>query len=178
MPLSPVSSVQTETSPPDSATNSKSTRVYKDSQGHEVDIPERPQRIVLQGNSIGDLLALGIQPVGVDRRFIEESVYLDKETTPAQDIGFPTNLELVLDLEPDLTMLGYVMDKQYEEVSKISPTVVFDQSKPLSERLPVIGEIVGKKAEAEQLLSEYNRKVRICGADCVRKANLPKEKQR
>ncbi|MEK3767722.1 AraC family transcriptional regulator [Paenibacillus sp. FSL R5-0887] len=155
---SPVSSVQTETSPPDSATNSKSTRVYKDSQGHEVDIPERPQRIVLQGNSIGDLLALGIQPVGVDRRFIEESVYLDKETTPAQDIGFPTNLELVLDLEPDLTMLGYVMDKQYEEVSKISPTVVFDQSKPLSERLPVIGEIVGKRAEAEQLLSEYNRK--------------------
>lgn len=153
---SPAATMQAQT--PDADPNSISTRVYKDSQGHEVEIPESPQRIVLQGNSIGDLLALGIEPVGIDRRFIEESVYLDQEKTPAQDIGFPTNLETVVSLEPDLTMLGYAMDKQYEEISKISPTVVFDQNAPLSERLPLIGEIVGKKAEAELLLADYNSK--------------------
>ncbi|QDX93982.1 ABC transporter substrate-binding protein [Brevibacillus laterosporus] len=46
------------------------TRIYKDSQGHQVDIPAKPQCIVLQGNPIGDLLALGIQPIGIGRRFI------------------------------------------------------------------------------------------------------------
>lgn len=55
-------------------------------------------------------------------------------------------------------MLGYVLDKQYDEISKISPIVVFDQNLPLNERLTVIGEIVGKQDEAKQLLAEYNAK--------------------
>ncbi|WP_172455406.1 AraC family transcriptional regulator [Paenibacillus sp. BIHB 4019] len=157
---SPAASTQTQNnSPAASQTNAEpAPSVYTDSQGHEVQLPESPKRVVLQGNSIGDLLALGIQPIGVDRRFIDESVYLDKEQTKAQDIGFPTNFEALVDLAPDLTMLGYVLDKQYEEVSKISPTVVFDQSLPLAERLPIIGEIVGKQAEAKQLLADYDAK--------------------
>ncbi|WP_339166684.1 ABC transporter substrate-binding protein [Paenibacillus sp. FSL R5-0341] len=114
--------------------------------------------LCLQGNSIGDLLALGVQPVGIDRRFIANSAYEDKEITPAEDIGFPTSFEKILSLEPDLTMLGYVLDKQYDEISKISPTVVFDQNLPLNERLPVIGEIAGKQDEAKQLLADYNVK--------------------
>ncbi|MFF2885957.1 helix-turn-helix domain-containing protein [Paenibacillus sp. NPDC057967] len=154
----PVPTASAEVQTNQQAGGASSVRLYTDSQGHEVSIPDKPQRIVLQGNSIGDLLALGVQPVGIDRRFIEQSVYQDKEQTPAQDIGFPTNLEAILDLEPDLTMLGYVMDKQYDEMSKIAPTVVFDQTLPLHERLSVIGEVVGKKAEAEQLLADYDEK--------------------
>ncbi|MCG7383122.1 AraC family transcriptional regulator [Paenibacillus sp. ACRRY] len=150
------SSVETQTS--QQVSTAPSERLYTDNQGHEVSIPEKPQRIVLQGNSIGDLLALGVQPVGIDRRFIENSAYEDKEITPAEDIGFPTSFEKILSLEPDLTMLGYVLDKQYDEISKISPTVVFDQNLPLNERLTVIGEIVGKQDEAKQLLTDYNLK--------------------
>jgi len=138
--------------------NSSETRKYNGSQGQEVEIPVNPQRIVLQGNPIGDLLALGIQPIGINRKFIDSSVYLDKEQTPAQDIGFPTNMETVLSLEPDLTMLAFVMDKEYEEASKISPVATFDQSLPLKERFSVIADIVGKKAEAEQLLQDYDLK--------------------
>ncbi|MBE1556577.1 ABC transporter substrate-binding protein [Sporosarcina limicola] len=145
--------------------NSSETRIYKDSQGHEVEIPTNPKRIVLQGNAIGDLLALGIQPIGIDRRFIESSVNIDKEQKPAQDIGFPTNLELVLSLEPDLTMLSYVLDKEYEEASKISPVVTFDGALPLKVRFPVIADIVGKKAEAGQLLQDYDLKAEAMWKD-------------
>ncbi|AIQ52504.1 AraC family transcriptional regulator [Paenibacillus sp. FSL R7-0331] len=155
-PAAPAS--QTQTAKPAAESNAASTRIYTDSQGHEVEIPANPQRIVLQGNSIGDLLALGVQPVGVDRRFIEGSVYLNKEQNPAEDIGFPTNLEKLISLEPDLTMMGYALDKQYEEISKVSPTITFDQNMPLTERLPLIGDIVGKKAEAEALLAGYKTK--------------------
>ncbi|NMI05673.1 AraC family transcriptional regulator [Paenibacillus sp. SZ31] len=150
------STVETQTS--QQASTTPSERLYTDNQGHEVSIPEKPQRVVLQGNSIGDLLALGVQPVGIDRRFIANSAYEDKEITPAEDIGFPTSFEKILSLEPDLTMLGYVLDKQYDEISKISPTVVFDQNLPLNERLPVIGEIVGRQDKAKQLLADYNVK--------------------
>ncbi|MBU3204177.1 ABC transporter substrate-binding protein [Clostridium algidicarnis] len=137
---------------------STSTRIYKDSEGQEVEIPANPKRIVLQGNSIGDLLALGIQPIGIDRRVIQDSVYLNKEQTPAKDIGFPTNLETVLSMDPDLIMLSWLMGNEYEEASKISPVVAFDGMLPLKERFPVIADIVGKKAEGEKLLEDYNRK--------------------
>ncbi|WNS45587.1 AraC family transcriptional regulator [Paenibacillus sp. MMS20-IR301] len=149
-----------------------SVRSFTDSQGHEVSIPVQPRRVILQGNSIGDLLALGIEPVGVDRRFIEGSAYSEYEQTPAEDIGFPTNLEKLLALEPDLTLLGYVLDKEYDEIAKISPAVVFDQSKPLSERLPVIGEIVGKQAEAEQLLADYQAKAEVMWDELHKQGNL------
>lgn len=136
--------------------NSSETRVYKDSQGAEVEIPTNPERIVLQGNSIGDLLALGIEPVGVDRRFIESGVLENNGKISSTDIGFPTNLEKVLTLKPDLIMLSYVMDNEVEEASKIAPTIVFDGMQPLKDRFPVVADIVGKKEEGEQLLKKYN----------------------
>ncbi len=136
--------------------SSTETRVYKDLQGTEVDIPTNPERIVLQGNAIGDLIALGIEPVGVDRRFIESGVLEDNGKISSTDIGFPTNLEKVLTLKPDLIMLSYIMDNEVEEASKIAPTVVFDGMQPLKDRFPVVADIVGKKEEGEQLLRKYN----------------------
>ncbi|QDQ00497.1 ABC transporter substrate-binding protein [Lysinibacillus fusiformis] len=141
------------------AASSSETRVYKDSQGTEIDIPTKPEQIVLQGNAIGDLLALGIEPVGVDHRFIDSGVLENKGKISATDIGFPTNLEKVLSLNPDLIMLSYVMDKEVEEASKIAPTVVFDGMLPLKERFPIIADIVGKKAEGEQQLKKYEEDV-------------------
>ncbi len=147
---------QNQTVTENQSASSSETRIYKDSQGTEVKIPTNPERIVLQGNAIGDLLALGIEPVGVDRRFIESGVIEDNGKINSIDIGFPTNLEKVLTLKPNLIMLSYVMDNEVEEASKIAPTVVFDGMQPLKNRLPVIADIVGKKEEGEQLLKKYN----------------------
>ncbi len=135
--------------------SSNQTRLYKDSQGNEVEIPTKPERIVLQGNAIGDLLALGIEPIGVDRRFIDSGVLEEKGKISSTDIGYPTNLEKVLSLEPDLIMLSYVLDKEVEEGSKIAPTVVFDGMLPLKERFPIVADIVGKEAEGKQILNKY-----------------------
>ncbi|WP_160297251.1 helix-turn-helix domain-containing protein [Paenibacillus sp. IHBB 10380] len=146
-----------ETQVPEQSTPA-TTRSYTDSQGHIVDIPLDPQRIVLQGNNMGDLWALGIEPIGIDRRFIADSGDLYQEKNPAEDIGYPTNFEKVLALQPDLTLLSYVLDNEYDKASKISPTVVFDGMLPLKERFPIVADIVGKKAEAERWLAEYDHK--------------------
>lgn len=43
--------------------------------GHSVDIPERPKRVVYHGETLGDVLALGVKPVGGDEAFARGSVY-------------------------------------------------------------------------------------------------------
>ncbi|WP_342557990.1 AraC family transcriptional regulator [Metasolibacillus sp. FSL K6-0083] len=131
------------------------TRVITDLTGEEIEIPTNPERIVLQGNAIGDLLALGIEPVGVDRRFIDSGVIENNGKIAAADIGYPTNLEKVVTLNPDLIMLGYVLENEVEEASKIAPTVVFNGMLPLKERLPIVANIIGKKTEAEEVLKNY-----------------------
>jgi|GEM_PF-5563463 len=45
----------------------------------------------------------------------------------------------------------------YEQLSKIAPTIVFDTFAPLEERLPLLGDALGKKPQAEQWLAEYNK---------------------
>ena len=80
----------------------------------------------------------------------------DNGKISSTDIGFPTNLEKVLTLKPDLIMMSYVMDNEVEEASKIAPTVVFDGMQPLKDRFPVVADIVGKNEEGEQLLKKYN----------------------
>lgn len=150
---------QNQTTVENKLASSSETRVYKNHQGAEVEIPANPERIVLQGNAIGDLIALGIEPVGVDRRFIESGVLEDNGKISSTDIGFPTNLEKVLTLKPDLIMMSYVMDNEVEEASKIAPTVVFDGMQPLKDRFPVVADIVGKNEEGEQLLKKYNEDV-------------------
>jgi len=152
-------SSQTQTQAP-STSAGETTRSYTDSQGHVVDIPVNPERIVMQGNIAGDFWALGIEPVGLDRRFLEGKEQMYQEKKPAEDIGFPTNLEKVLSLNPDLIMLGYTMEKQYEETSKIAPVIVFDQQLPFKERFPIIADVLGKKEEATKWLAGYDDKVK------------------
>ncbi|MEC1177684.1 AraC family transcriptional regulator [Metasolibacillus meyeri] len=140
-------------------TEETATRVIVDTAGREVEIPAKPEQIVMQGNAIGDLVALGIEPIGVDRRFIDSGVIEDKGKISAADIGYPTNFEQVLSLKPDLIMLGYVMDDEIEKASKIAPTVTFDGMLPLKERFPTVADLVGKKEEGEKILKDYEENV-------------------
>ncbi|WP_312894861.1 AraC family transcriptional regulator [Paenibacillus eucommiae] len=156
-----------EQAPAQTPAAAETTRSYTDTQGNVVDIPVHPKRIVMQGNIAGDFWALGIEPVGLDHRFIEGKETLYKQNNPAEDIGFPTNFEKVLSLDPDVIMLGYMMEKQYEEASKIAPVVVFDQAMPLKERLPVIADLIGKKEEAAQWLADYDRQAKAMWQDLL-----------
>jgi len=164
--VNPVHSAESSAAATETAQASKAqaaeptVRTYTDFQGRNVEIPTNPQRVVIQGNNAGDLWALGLEPVGIDRRYTEnyDSLELYHESAPAEDIGFPTNFEKVMSLEPDLLLLGYSMENQLEQASKIAPVVSYRQELSLHERLPIVADIVGKQNEAVQILKDYDEK--------------------
>lgn len=139
------------------STVSADTRTYTDYVGHKVEIPASPTRVVFHGESIGDLLALDIMPMAAASGFIEGTIFAD-QLSELPDVGFPINLEKVLELEPDLILIGTTDEKIYEQLSKVAPTLVIDTFAPLDERMRIIGDLFGKKDEAEQWLTSYHAK--------------------
>ncbi|MFW5434529.1 ABC transporter substrate-binding protein [Paenibacillus apiarius] len=140
------------------------TRKFTDYKGHEVDIPVSPQRVIFWGETIGDLLPLGITAVGGAVNWIGGHVY-EEQMKNVEDLGFPINLEKTLEVRPDLIMMGNVDEKEYEQLSKIAPTLMFNTFDPLETRLLMLGDILGKKQEAEQWLSTYNAKAETMWKD-------------
>ncbi|GGA00776.1 hypothetical protein GCM10008018_53890 [Paenibacillus marchantiophytorum] len=134
------------------------THKYMDYKGHQVDIPLAPQRIIFSGETFSDLLALNVKVIGTDISATKGTVY-EKQLNGIEDIGFPINFEKSLNLNPDLIIVANTDEKAYEQLSKIAPTVMFDTFASLEERIPLLGEIIGKKAQADQWLANYKVKV-------------------
>ncbi|WP_337100324.1 ABC transporter substrate-binding protein [Paenibacillus sp. YIM B09110] len=127
------------------------TRVFTDWSGHEVEIPVNPQRVIYHGEVTGDVLALGVTPVGVLKN---EGTSFDDKIASVEDVGLPFNLEKGLALQPDLIIFSNDDAKQYEEISKVAPTVTFNSFDPIEVRMPILGDLLGKKAEAEAWLAK------------------------
>ncbi|MFC6653017.1 MULTISPECIES: ABC transporter substrate-binding protein [Paenibacillus] len=133
------------------------TRSYTDYKGHTAEIPVNPQRIIYSGETYGDLTALGVQAIGYPLSMGEGQVFEDK-LTGVEDVGFPINLEKTIELQPDLIIYAGIEEADYEALSKIAPTIIFNTFAPLKERMLEIGDILGKKPEAEAWLAEYGAK--------------------
>lgn len=144
-------------SPAASAVPAVTTRSYTDYKGHTAEIPVNPQRIIYSGETYGDLTALGVQAIGYPLSMGEGQVFEDK-LTGVEDVGFPINLEKTIELQPDLIIYAGIEEADYEALSKIAPSVIFNTFAPLKERMLEIGDILGKKPEAEAWLAEYGAK--------------------
>lgn len=95
-------------------------------------VPENPQRVVaLEWTYVEDLLALGIQPVGVAdiegyHNWVKIPLALDEGVTDVGSRNEP-NLEAIAALNPDLIIGVYFrVTANYNELSAIAPTLVFD----------------------------------------------------
>ncbi|OWA33397.1 hypothetical protein B9G55_22255 [Saccharibacillus sp. O16] len=136
------------------------TRVYRDSLG-DVTIPAHPQRIIdLTGSSIGDLLALGVQPVAAIRDSLQNPYHkgmLDKVT----DLGSPPSAEKILAQNPDLIIaFDYLEPENYEQLQKIAPVVRLKYGAlPPQELLLEFGKITGKEAEAQEWVDQWEAKI-------------------
>jgi len=141
----------------ESITEEAQTKKFKDWTDHEVEVPTNPKRVIFHGETTGDLLALGIEPVGVMASSVAGSIQEDILKN-AEDVGFPFNVEKAMTLSPDLIIFGNSDAAQYEHISKVAPTVTFNTFAPLDERMRTLGELFGKQAEAEAWLTSYNNK--------------------
>ncbi|WP_342564589.1 ABC transporter substrate-binding protein [Paenibacillus sp. FSL R7-0345] len=130
------------------------TQSYTDYMDHTVEIPVNPERIVYSGETYGDLIALGVQAVGYPLSMGEGQIFEDK-LAGVEDVGFPINLEKTLELQPDLIIYAGTDEADFEALSKIAPTIIFNTFGPLEERMTKLGVLLGKKQEAADWLAQY-----------------------
>jgi len=124
-------------------------------------IPEQPQRIAFAWPfQVPALLRGGVPLIGVGDvpYIINEFPEWEAEINNIPDIGLPPNLEVVLELAPDLIIEpSWAAEENYDLISAIAPTVAFQfdgthQWKQLAE---MYFEIAGKLDAYEELMGEY-----------------------
>lgn len=141
----------------------------------ETTIPEKPQRIVTWGWSTQDaVIALGEVPVGIPHFSYggDENGALrwTKEAVAALGGEFPTILpaggeppvEAIAALKPDVILAVYsgLTEEQYDVLSGIAPVVAFPETvwdTSWQDTITITGEAIGKKAEAEALVTELEQ---------------------
>ncbi|GAS82626.1 AraC family transcriptional regulator [Paenibacillus amylolyticus] len=110
--------------------------------GHDVHIPVNPERIMFYGDSAGDLLMLGIQILG-------DQTY---------DAVAPVNVEAAVIMKPDLIIFDSNNEQQYEQLSRIAPTLAYNSHAMLDERMRSLGNWFGRQSQAEQWLTSYGER--------------------
>ncbi|MCP1185910.1 ABC transporter substrate-binding protein [Paenibacillus sp. 1781tsa1] len=138
--------------------NASPTKSFTDPTGTK-EIPVNPQRI-FSISATTQLLALGITPVGGLQYEIDQDYYLKNAASEVEIAGdYPPNMEAVTALQPDLIIASsFVESDVIEQLEKIAPTVIYPWEDNLYDQLRYIGDIVGKKAEAEEWITKHEAK--------------------
>ncbi|WP_342446101.1 AraC family transcriptional regulator [Paenibacillus sp. FSL L8-0638] len=132
----------------------------------DVEVPANPKRVA-SDQYMGHLLKLGIIPVGVrsymlNEAWIDRSGYPKDKLAGIKDLGdFPMDLEELTVLQPDL-IIGSI-EKNINSYQKVGTTVFLPYWEGESTAGPLdkfrrISEIFGKQKEAEQWITEYEKK--------------------
>lgn len=131
------------------------TRSFDTEKG-TVEIPTKPLRIVTDYYG-GELLSVGANVVGVEPTAFDNPFIKDL-LKDAVEIGTPVNIEKVLELKPDLIVVMY--DENYEQLSKIAPTIhiPYGTAKNIQETVKLFGDVASNLEEAEKFLSKFNEK--------------------
>lgn len=141
-----------------SAESSNGTRLFTTING-DIEIPAHPQRIVTQG-FLPYFIQFGVKPVGAPSWEIEYP-HLAGKTDGITDIGVidAGSVETILSLQPDLIVT--VAQEMYEQLSKIAPTIVipYEAVGDVYTDTRLFGNLLGKEAEAEQWLMDFDKKV-------------------
>ncbi|QAY67681.1 iron-hydroxamate ABC transporter substrate-binding protein [Paenibacillus protaetiae] len=125
----------------------------------DVVIPAHPKRVAAAYYH-GTLLALGIHPVGANKEWWMGSPFLKEQEADIADIGAPVDVEKVTALDPDLIVINDFALENYDQLSKIAPTVYipYGSTKNVKEEVKQFGDLFGKQAEADQWLADYEHK--------------------
>ncbi|AZH29722.1 Fe3+-hydroxamate ABC transporter substrate-binding protein [Paenibacillus jamilae] len=133
-------------------------REYVDATGKKVSIPANPQRVVTT-QYLDAMLALGVKPVGAASHVLEGD-YLKGKIDGIVDIGNPTNVEKVLELQPDLIIATEDTSPEVkEQLEKIAPTVAVSFGDgDVFKQLRDVAAVLGKDKEAEHWIASFDKK--------------------
>lgn len=134
------------------------SRIMTDANG-DVTIPTKLKRI-LAPNAEDSLVALGETPVAQWAIGTDVKDYLQNKLASVPTIEWNTPIEQAIEKNPDFIIFSSpaaVPAGQLEDFKTIAPTYVFkdEDFSDWRTQLTIVGEIVGKKEQAETLLQEY-----------------------
>jgi len=136
-------------------------RTVTDSLGRKVHLPETVNRIVATGtNTIGELLAIGIIPIGAGIATMKSQVIYKSKLQGILDIGLQASPEQVSWLVPDLMLLGNYCERQLAQLDAIAPTIVYSGANSTYERLLYIADLFNRNKAAEQWINRYEANIR------------------
>lgn len=154
--VNPVPTQTQQTTQPEVSEAVSQTRTISTVKG-DVEVPNNPQRVVVD-YLVGDVVALGVTPLGVARaaRGETEPVFANQIKDA---INIKAEPEDVMTLEPDLIILAWG-DENYEDLSKIAPTIYVPYGDMTTEeRIHFIGDVLNKQEEAKAVLNAYAEKI-------------------
>ncbi|MBW4646860.1 MAG: iron-siderophore ABC transporter substrate-binding protein [Goleter apudmare HA4340-LM2] len=134
-------------------------------------VPKRPERIItLNPASLGNAIALGIQPIGSVLDYDDQfSVYLEGKTKGLKSLGSwsEPSIERITLLKPDVTF-GFNNNHQriYSQLSAISPTVLYDWIGNIKlhdnwkKYFNFMAEVLDRKDMGKQVWQHYNERIK------------------
>lgn len=133
-----------------------------DDLGRSVTIPAHPERIISLSGDITEILyaiGAGSQIVGVDKYSTYPPEVKDK---PWVGSSAALNLEVVMDLDPDLVLMWWYQERVIPVLEDVGITVVALDAvsvKDMINKIKFIGLIVGKTSEADNLTSVLENQI-------------------
>ncbi|MDO3412443.1 iron-siderophore ABC transporter substrate-binding protein [Saccharibacillus sp. CPCC 101409] len=129
----------------------------------ELTLDAKPKTIaVLDVKFLDQMLAVGEKPAGsvIAGGNTDFPEYLGDQPNDVQVLGTrdEPNLEAIAALNPDLIIMTDFQEEQYENVSKIAPTLVLDFYEDWRDTLATIAQITDKRDEAEKVRTAYEDK--------------------
>lgn len=147
-----------EAAPSNKPQTEAQTRVITTIKG-DIEIPSHPERIVVD-LYLGSFIALNVKPIGTPELNLKNP-YFSEALAGVENIGEyeSVSLEKIIDLQPDMIVTGN--EAAYEQYSKIAPTIVvpYGELKNTHEELTYFGKSLGKEAEAEAWLADYDQRI-------------------
>lgn len=144
-----------------SAGKEQATITYTSENG-PVQVPANPQRVVVLSTFAGNVMALGVNVVGVDS-WSKDNPRFEK----LKDVEVVTDesLEKIIELNPDL-IIGLSNINNYDKLSQIAPTVTFTYGKVdyLTQHIE-IGKLLNKEKEATAWVEDFKQRAAKAGKD-------------
>lgn len=137
--------------------DASATRTVHSEKG-DIEIPANPQRVIGLSVVYPDFLyALGIVPIAVQNYHEELPAYLSEplKDTIKMGISRTPDFEAILAAKPDLIVApAWWSENDYDQLSKIAPTVLLPQRDDWRDELRDLAEVFGRQDRAEQVIGD------------------------
>ncbi|WP_010097339.1 iron-hydroxamate ABC transporter substrate-binding protein [Ornithinibacillus scapharcae] len=143
------------------AEESSSDTIIYESENGPVEVPANPERVIVLGSYAGNVMALGVNLVGVDA-WAKMNPEFEEELKGVEQVT-DEDLEKIIELEPDL-IIGLSNTKNIDKLKEIAPTVTYTYNNVdyLTQHIE-IGKLLNKEDEAVKWVEDFRERARAAG---------------